>query len=270
MKTLQLAPVLALAYEDDDFTDPWTTPETVICLHGIAESSAAWRPWVPQLARRRRVLRPDLRGMGASTPMPADFPWTIDVLVDDVARFADALGVQRFHLVSAKLGGTVAMRFAARHPQRLLSLSLVGTPPSPAASLGAVVPQWLEQLDTQGPRAWADATMGRRLGSRMPAEGVRWYTDLMGSTALSTLQGIIAMLPHCDVTDSLPQIACPTLVVTTTGSRLGTVDEVRAWQSLIPGSRLVVLERDSYHVAASDPDLCARTVAEFIDGVAGR
>jgi pimeloyl-ACP methyl ester carboxylesterase len=38
---------------------------------------------VPLLARRFRVVRPDMRGYGASTPMPRDFPWTLDVIIDD-------------------------------------------------------------------------------------------------------------------------------------------------------------------------------------------
>ena len=41
-------------YLVDDFTDPWTKPETVLLLHGNAESSAAWYGWVPHLARHHR------------------------------------------------------------------------------------------------------------------------------------------------------------------------------------------------------------------------
>lgn len=253
-----------LSYRIDDFTDPWAAPQTVVCLHGIAESAEAWRAWVPHLARHYRVIRVDQRGFGASTPMPADFPWTIDVLADDLERFANLLELDSFHLVSAKLGGTVAMKFAARYPARVRRLALVGTPPSPKASLGHVIPEWLAHLRQQGARSWALQTMGNRLGSAMPAAGVQWWADLMGDTALSTLQGIIAMLPDCDVTADLPAIACPTLVITTTGSGLGSVEQVRNWQRLIPRSTLQILDRDSYHVAASDPDLCAPAVRGFL------
>jgi pimeloyl-ACP methyl ester carboxylesterase len=71
------------------------------------------------------------------------------------------------------------------------------------------------------------------------------------------------MVPTVDVTAELPQIACPALVITTTGSGLGSVDSVRAWQQTIPGSKLEVLPGDSYHVAATDPDACARLVRQF-------
>ena len=104
MPTIRLSPELDLSYRVDDFTDPWTTPETVVFLHGIAESSQAWRAWVPHFARRYRVVRLDQRGFGESTPMPADFAWNIDVLVRDLAQAADLLNLGTFHLVSAKLG----------------------------------------------------------------------------------------------------------------------------------------------------------------------
>ena len=50
MPTLKL-PDCDLFYQLDDFTDPWTDAETVLMLHGNAESSLAWYAWVPVLAR---------------------------------------------------------------------------------------------------------------------------------------------------------------------------------------------------------------------------
>src|SRR5262249_26414551 len=92
-------------------------------------SSLSWYAWVPVLARRFKVVRPDMRGYGASTPMPRDFKWSLDVIIDDYARLMDSLGVQRFHLVGAKIGGIVARAFAARRPERVLTLTVVGSPP---------------------------------------------------------------------------------------------------------------------------------------------
>ncbi len=80
MPTLHMPPSLDLHYLVDDYTDPWRTPGTILLLHGNAESSAAWYAWVPRLAHRYRVVRPDMRGFGASTPMPREFPWTLDLV----------------------------------------------------------------------------------------------------------------------------------------------------------------------------------------------
>jgi 3-oxoadipate enol-lactonase len=91
---------LDMHFEVDDFTDPWTTPETVLLLHGNAESGLAWWRWVPKLARQYRVVRPDMRGFGQSSPMPRDYPWTLDRLIEDFCLLMDHLGVDRFHLVA--------------------------------------------------------------------------------------------------------------------------------------------------------------------------
>ena len=97
---------LDMHYEVDDFTDPWTQPETVLMLHGNAESGLAWWRWVPKVARHYRVVRPDMRGFGQSSPMPREFPWTLDRLIEDFCLLMDHVRVDRFHLVGAKIGGT--------------------------------------------------------------------------------------------------------------------------------------------------------------------
>src|SRR5678816_4749882 len=75
---------VTLAYTLDDYTDPWREAETIILVHGIAESGEAWRGWVPHLARNYKVIRLDLRGFGDSTPMPLDYEWSLDGLADDL------------------------------------------------------------------------------------------------------------------------------------------------------------------------------------------
>ena len=89
----------------------------------------------------------------------------------------------------------------------------------------------------------------------------------MSKTKASTLEAFLQMVPTVDVTGELPSIKRPALVITTTGSGLGDVASVKAWQEMIPGSKLEVLPGDSYHVAATDPDVCARKVREFFDRV---
>jgi 3-oxoadipate enol-lactonase len=265
MPTLNLSPGVDLFYQIDDFTDPWSSPETVVFLHGLAESGVAWRPWVPYFGRRYRVIRVDQRGFGSSTPAPADFEWSIDVPADDLARLASELKLSSFHLVSAKFGGTVAIRFAAKYPSLVKSLSVVSSPTSLRKSLGQQIPGWQKLIEAEGVRSWASSTMSGRLGSDAPPEATQWWTELMGSAPTSTIVGIMRNLIEVDVTSDLPNIQCPTLVITTTGSGLGSVEAIRDWQRLIPRSELVVLDNDSYHVAAAKPDECAKVVRHFMD-----
>ena len=260
MPTLRVAPELELYYTVDDFTDPWTKPDTILMLHGNSESSAAWYGWVPQLARRFKVVRPDMRGFGQSTAMPRDFPWTVERVVDDYIALMDALKIDRFHLVGAKIGGTVARVFAGRHPDRVTTLTLVGAP-LPFMENRASMTAEFEQ---HGLEHWARRTMAARLGKSFPPEGVEWWIRYMGRAPLSTQLGFHETIPHADIRAWLPKIACPTLVITSEGSQMTSVDETRAWQRQIPRSELVVIPDTSYHVAATSPEACAKATLEFI------
>ena len=205
-----------------------------------------------------------MRGFGASTPMPRDFKWTLDVIIDDYLRLMDSLGIRRFHLVGAKIGGTIARAFAGRHPERVLTLTVIGTPPPLRVGAEDRIPTWTEEFESKGVEHWARRSMAGRLGSSFPAAGAEWWTKFMGRTAVSSQVGFIATIACADIRADLPKIACPTLVITTEESGLASVEETRAWQQTIRNSSLLVLPGNSYHVAATDAERCARATLEFI------
>src|SRR6202451_2655080 len=206
---------LDMHYQVDDFTDPWTTPETVLMLHGNAESGLAWWRWVPKGARHYRVVRPDMRGFGQSTPMPRDFPWTLERLIEDFCLLMAHPGTDRFHLVGAKIGGTVARAFAARRPERVKTLTVVGTPPPLRPGARESVPAIVEMFEEHGVEYWARQNMGNRLGSAFPPEGFEFWCKFMARTAASTQIGFMPHIAVADIRADIPKIACPTLVITT-------------------------------------------------------
>ena len=263
MPVFRASPELDMHYAVDDFTDPWRQPETILLLHGNAESGLAWYAWVPKLARHYRVVRPDMRGFGQSTPMPREHAWSLDELIEDFCRLMDHLGIDRFHLVGAKIGGTIARAFAARRPGRVATLTVVGTPPPLRPGAAERVPALIRDFEAHGVEHWARQNMGLRLGSGFPPEGVEWWIRFMGRTAVSTQIGFMGPIGAADIRADLPKIACPTLVITTERSALGTVAETRAWQQQIVGSELLVLPGDSYHVAATHADQAAEAMLAF-------
>ena len=264
MPNFRPSPDLDMHYEVDDFTDPWLQPETILLLHGNAESGLAWWAWVPPLARQYRVVRPDMRGFGQSSPMPRDYPWTLDRLVEDFCLLMDHLGSERFHLVGAKIGGTVARAFAARRPERVKTLTVVGSPPPLRPGARENVPALVEMFEKEGVEYWARQNMANRLGSAFPKEGFEFWVKYMGRTAVSTQLGFMGTIACADIRPDIPKIKCPTLVVTTEESGLATVAATRGWQEQIAGSELVVLPGNSYHVAATHADQAAAATLDFI------
>jgi pimeloyl-ACP methyl ester carboxylesterase len=96
----------------------------LVLLHGWPEFWFVWRKNIPALAERFDVIAPDLRGFGESEkpPLPEPPGGLLDELVEDLRGLADALGIERFGIVSHDVGSFVAQRFAARYPERVLGL----------------------------------------------------------------------------------------------------------------------------------------------------
>lgn len=254
-------PGVELNIEIDDYTDPWSQTETILMVHGLAESGVAWRGWVPHLARHHRVARVDLRGFGRSTPMPADYRWDMARLLDDLAGAISYLGCTKVHLVGAKSGGSMVLTMAARKPELVKSVIAV-TPPVIAA---AGTTDWLVQIEAEGIEAWAKTTMAGRLGSKASAAEVDyWIHNIQGKTPLSTLQGYLRWVPGLDIREEVLKIQCPSLVITTTGSGLRTVDSVKAWQQKLAQSELLVIDGDAWHAAGAYPDVCAKAAVDFL------
>ena len=265
MPAVQIDPTLDMHYEDDYFGEAWREPEVALLVHGVAESSRAWFAWVPQLSRTLRVLRPDLRGFGRSSIPPAGYVWSPAGFAGDLEQFLDRLGIASVHLVAAKLGGSIAMQFAADHPRRVRTLAILSSPvrahdTGGSADLGS----FARRVQETGVRGWAAETQRARLGSAAPQAQIDWWTDFMGASDPQVCAEVTAMAGRLDISAALPRIQAPSLIVTTEQSALQSVDTVRSWQRQIPNSELLVLPGDSYHIAAAEPDECARRVLGFL------
>jgi pimeloyl-ACP methyl ester carboxylesterase len=103
--------------------------ELVLLLHGFPQTSLSWRNQLDALAAAGyRAVAPDQRGYSPGA-RPADVAeYRVERLVGDVLGFAEALGVERFHLVGHDWGGAVAWQVAGRHPERLRTVTSVSTP----------------------------------------------------------------------------------------------------------------------------------------------
>lgn len=258
-------PGVVIAYQDEWFGPPWAQGEPVVLLHGVAESHVAWQQWVPVLSGRFRVIRPDLPGFGQS-PLPASYRCTTGQVADDILRFLDGIGIERFHLIGAKIGGSTSLQLAADHPDRVKTLAVLGTPAKGATGGKADLTTFPALIRKEGVHKWAADTMRSRLGSEATPEMMKWWTDeLMGKSTPEACIGYSGAVDKMDLEPILNRITAPTLVVTTENSPLQPVSVARAYQEMIPRSKLLVLPGNSYHIAAVQPIECARQVLQLID-----
>lgn len=101
----------------------------VLLIHGSGPGVTAWANWrgiIPQLARTRRVVAPDMLGFGYSE-RPADGIYNQERWVEHAIGVLDALGIGQTDLVGNSFGGGLALALAIRHPERVRRLVLMGS-----------------------------------------------------------------------------------------------------------------------------------------------
>ena len=254
----------AIAWEVIDHAPAWEHPAPAVLFHhGVGSCGAAWDGWIPALVHRYRLVRFDLRGHGRSG-LPPGFQWSLDGTVDDLAAVADGAGLDRFHLVGESLGGTVGLAFAARHPERVLSLTV-----SNGTHLGGAIENlepWERLIREGGMRAWSAHMMKERffegaLSSRM----ARWYEDQQATAEPSAILDGAAMLVGTDLSPELARVTCPVLLLHPDASPFIPVEIMAELRRALPDARLRVFARARHGLPFSHAAECAAEVARFID-----
>ena len=255
---------LSMYYDDDDFTAPWSQAETVILHHGNAKNARLWYAWVPLLASEFRVIRLDARGFGRSTVPAPGYPWSLDGFGSDLLHLMDHLRIDKAHLIGETIGGTIALRFAHQHPDRLHTVT---TCTSPYKFTG--IQTYLDYHDlvrTQGVEAWVRQTADRRLepGKSDPRHH-EWYIRQMSQTAQHVVLETLAYLATVDLTPILPEITTPALVMVGELSSTNTPDRAQGMAKLLPRGTLVEVPGASGYVQHSAPAQCVAIWRGFVE-----
>jgi pimeloyl-ACP methyl ester carboxylesterase len=266
MSSFRTSDGLSIAYDVDDLTDPWTTPDTVLMLHSAMASAHRYSAMVPHLSRHFRVVRMDMRGHGRSEIPSSDTPLTMARLVADAAELMDHLKLASAHLVGNSAGGYVSQKLAIEQPQRVKSLSLFG---SGAGLKGTDAANWVSQIGKEGLRAFLARTITYRFDPDVDPGCVNWFLDEADKNNVPFLARFVGLMTTLDWTDQLHRIQCPTLLVIPGGD---TDSKVRNYDSslrLIPNIRSIRYDGKRHTVCDAIPDRCARDVLSFLTSLGG-
>ena len=257
----------ALKFELTDIAAPWVAaPEVVVLHHGIGASQGIWAEWLPWLVARYRVLRFDMRGHGAST-WPASGPRpSLDTLADDLLAVMDAAGVTRAHLVGESIGGTVVLNAALSAPERAVSVTV-----SNGAHVGARLQSlhdWHEAIETRGMPGWSADMMARRFfDGAVPEVHWRWFEAEQRAAHPQAVLQLVGALVGADLTDRLPGLTQPVLLLHPDSSPFIPVPVVADLKARLPDARLHVIGRAKHGMPLSHPRVCAGLLRAFLDEI---
>ena len=228
-----------------------------------------WRFFIDAMSRRYLLVRFDGRGMGLSDRRVSDY--SLEAQVRDLEAVVDTLGLERFALYGISQGGPTAITYAVRHPQRVSHLILYGSFP--------------RFLDTEEGRQQAEAmfTLIRQgWGSDVPAyrqlftslfmpdadiDAIRAFNELERvSASADNVVGLMTAVLDIDVTQLLPQVTVPTLVIHRRGDAVAPFESGRELATGIRGARFLPLDGRNHWPLPNEPAaaVMGKAIFEFL------
>jgi pimeloyl-ACP methyl ester carboxylesterase/DNA-binding winged helix-turn-helix (wHTH) protein len=248
------------------------------CAHWMTHLDWDWRsatlgPQIQALSQQHRLLRYDGRGYGLSDWDSAPGPF--EQSVDDLRSVADAAGLDRFALYGASTGAPAAIRFAARHPERVTQLVLLGGYARGVLRRGAAStsPDNFQALLRLIEDGWSrDNPAFRQLLTSLHwpganAQQMESFNHLQRvSCTPQTAVALIRRDAECDVTQDLPEVRCPTLVLHSPRDARVPFEEGRLVASAIGGARLEPFDSANHLPLLGEPAFAQvqQRIAEFL------
>lgn len=248
----------------------------LLLVHGWMMSHFYFRPVIEQLETEHEVIALDLPGYGESdNPSPARFAYEMPAFADVVDEVLSALSLNGLDVLGASMGGGVSLALAARHPERVQRLVLVGAaayapPILPLEARLALVPRAGELAFRHlfGKREFAQGNRTRavRDGSVLDDAWVDYYWDRLnragGKDAAYASMVHLCTLPP--VNEDAAHVTQPTLLVWGDEDRLVPLARGKQLQRAMPNARLEVVPACGHMPFIERPAEFLRLVRRFL------
>ena len=223
-------------------------------------SSPIWRHWIEGLSRNRTLYRYDPRGCGLSDRNPAEM--SFEAWVRDLESVVDTARLERFPLLGISQGGSVAVEYAARHPDRVSQLVLYGAfargrlkRGGGQASMDEVMTMYkLFELGWGTDNRAFRQVFATQFLPGASTQLIDAFDELQrrSATAAEAVR-LMKVSVQIDVARRCERVQCPTLVLHARDDGRIPFEEGRLFASLIPGARFVPLASPNHVLLADEP-----------------
>jgi 3-oxoadipate enol-lactonase len=243
----------------------------IVLLHPFPTHHEFWLPVANSLARRYRLLLPDLRGHGESGV--GEGPATMEKHASDIARVMDDAGVGRAPLIGVSIGGYALFEFWRKNRERVAALGLCNTK-APADSVEARNARLQAAKDVLewGTEPFFESMIPKLLGKTTRetrpdlVDGVLRMMRKMSAGDVAQVQRGMAERP--DSVETLKTINVPTLIVTGDEDVLTGVNEAELIHQHIAGSQLRVIPKAGHYSPWEQSASAQILLRQFLDGLA--
>lgn len=214
------------------------------------------------LAAKHTVIRYDKHGCGLSDRDRSEF--SLEKEVRDLEAIIDHLKLQRFSLFGMSEGGPTAIAYAVKHPEVVSHLILYGTFPRGNA---AAPPELKASLCNLIRTSWGlgSKTLADIFVPDSGTEGLKYFTNWQRKAATGEMAArLLEAEEHIDVTEILPKVTTPTLVLHRKGDRACSVQGGRELAASIPNARFILLDGIVHVPWFGDSDSILSALGEFL------
>ncbi len=247
-----------LAYAQSGAGEPLVKAANWLSHLEVDWQSPVWRHWFGFLSSRHTLLRYDARGCGLSDWTVADL--SLDAQVADLEAVVEAAGVDRFALLGISQGGSVAIEYACRHPERVAKLVLFGAFPYGWYKADPTTAQQARSMFGLIESGWGQPNPAFRqvftsifIPGASP-EQEKWFDDLMRVTSKPAIAArILDACGEVDIRHRLAEVVAPTLVVHCRHDAAIPFKLGRELATVIPGAQFVELDSRNHVLLADEP-----------------
>ena len=244
--------------------------EPLLLIPYLSADHACYAFQLPAYTEHFTCISVDLPGSGESDKPPG--PYSTETYADQLAAFLGAIGIERAHVAGVSLGAAVGMHLAARHPDRVKSLSLHSSWDRTDDYLRAVLAQWRALAETSPTVADAVCVgifpycFTPEMYVERP-DYVQALVDFVHGRPAQPLDAFMAqtdaVLAH-DASAVLGQIEAPTLVTFGAHDLVTSTRFAERLTSGIADSELAVFDHLSHAGLHEDPEAFNRATLDFL------
>ena len=254
------------------YRDEGSGPPLVL-IHANFGSLLSWNGWVDSLKDQHRVLRFDMTGHGLTGPDPSG-DYSLERTVQLTERFVDALGLTRFSIGGTSIGGTVAMYYAAAHPERVECLILLSPGALEGRSMqraGRSVPRIANILEYITPRALARYMLTSRFGDPGKVDDQlidQWYEMWLREGQRPAILARLRTYSSADLGTVTAAVRVPTLILWGEKNPQAPVEQAEELRKMLvnaPDVKVITYPGIGHMAADEAGPVIARDVGAYLD-----
>jgi len=229
--------------------------ETIIFTHGVFFDSDICLEQMKFFASKYRCIGFDWRSQGRSED--SAFGHDVDGLTQDCIALMDKLGIKKAHWVGVSIGGVVGIRLAARYPDRIQSLCLMGATADKEKLEKLEKYELLTEAFFKDKEIHADQLLALLFGQRFCANATEYEqakTRLLANNPATMRRALTPIIRRTDIRHLLPKITCPTLIVVGEEDAANGPDRAATLHADIKSSRLAILSSVGHTPTLEAPD----------------